>query len=126
MCIRDRNWVKVKLGILAPPGQSSTWFTMTSNGDGTYSKEISIKTYIALGTHELLVKAMDTYGSQSAEESVPIVLKEPVGDISSGSASDTLTYVAIGGLAILAIAGATIYVMRGSDEEGGLGGFGDA
>ena len=69
---------------------------------------------------------MDTYGSQSAEESVPIVLKEPVGDISSGSASDTLTYVAIGGLAILAIAGATIYVMRGSDEEGGLGGFGDA
>ena len=120
------NWVKVKLGILAPPGQSSTWFTMTSNGDGTYSKEISIKTYIALGTHELLVKAMDTYGSQSAEESVPIVLKEPVGDISSGSASATLTHVAIGGLVILAIAGATRYVMRGSDEEGGLGGFGDA
>ena len=120
------NWVKVKLGILAPPGESSTWFTMTSNGDGTYSKEISIKTYIALGTHELLVKAMDTYGSQSAEESVPIVLKEPVGDISSGSTSDTLTYVAIGGLAMLAIVGATIYVIRGSDEEGGLGGFGDA
>ncbi len=120
------NWVKVKLGILAPPGESSTWFTMTSNGDGTYSKEISIKTYIALGTHELLVKAMDTYGSQSAEESVPIVLKEPVGDISSGSTSDTLTYVAIGGLVMLAIAGATIYVIRGSDEEGGLGGFGDA
>ena len=120
------NWVKVKLGILAPPGESSTWFTMTSNGDGTYSKEISIKTYIALGTHELLVKAMDTYGSQSAEESVPIVLKEQAGDISSGSTSDTLTYVAIGGLAMLAIAGATIYVIRGSDEEGGLGGFGDA
>ena len=120
------NWVKVKLGILAPPGESSTWFTMTSNGDGTYSKEISIKTYIALGTHELLVKAMDTYGSQSAEESVPIVLKEQAGDISSGSTSDTLTYVAIGGLVMLAIAGATIYVIRGSDEEGGLGGFGDA
>ena len=120
------NWVKVKLGILAPPGQSSTWFTMTSNGDGTYSKEISIKTYIALGTHELLVKAMDTYGSQSAEEPLPIMLKEPDAKITTGSTSDTLTYVAIGGLAILAIAGATIYVMRGSDEEGGLGGFGDA
>ena len=120
------NWVKVKLGILAPPGQSSTWFTMTSNGDGTYSKEISIKTYIALGTHELLVKAMDTYGAQSAEEPLPIMLKEPDAKITTGSTSDTLTYVAIGGLAILAIAGATIYVMRGSDEEGGLGGFGDA
>ena len=111
------NWVKVKLGILAPPGQSSTWFTMTSNGDGTYSKEISIKTYIALGTHELLVKAMDTYGAQSAEEPLPIMLKEPDAKITTGSTSDTLTYVAIGGLAILAIAGATIYVMRGSDEE---------
>ena len=120
------NWVKVKLGILAPPGQSSNWFTMTSNGDGTYSTEITIKTYIALGTHELLVKAMDTYGSQSAEESVPIMLKEPDTEITTGSTSDIMTYVAIGGLVILAIAGATFYVMRGSDEEGGLGGFGDA
>ena len=120
------NWVKVKLGILAPPGQSNTWFTMTSNGDGTYSKEITVKTYIALGTHELLVKAMDSYGSQSAEESVPIMLKEPAGEVASGSDSDMLTYVAIGGLLILAVAGATVYVMRGSDKEGGLGGFGDA
>ena len=91
------NWVKVKLGILAPPGQSNTWFTMTSNGDGTYSKEITVKTYIALGTHELLVKAMDSYGSQSAEESLPIMLKEPAGEVASGSDSDMLTYVAIGG-----------------------------
>ena len=120
------NWVKVKLGILAPPGQSNTWFTMTSNGDGTYSKEITVKTYIALGTHELLVKAMDSYGSQSAEESLPITLKEPAGEVTSGSNSDMLTYVAIGGLLILAIAGATVYIMRGSDREGGLGGFGDA
>ena len=120
------NWVKVKLGILAPPGQSNTWFTMTSNGDGTYSKEITVKTYIALGTHELLVKAMDSYGSQSAEESVPIMLKEPAGEVTSGSDSDVLTYVAIGGLLVLAISGATVYVMRGSDKEGGLGGFGDA
>ena len=74
---------------------------MTSNGDGTYSKEITVKTYIALGTHELLVKAMDSYGSQSAEESVPIMLKEPAGDVASGSDSDMLTYVAIGGLLIL-------------------------
>ena len=29
---------------------------MTSNGNGTYSKEFTVKTYIALGTHEVLVK----------------------------------------------------------------------
>ena len=71
------NWVRVKLGILAPPGQSNTWFTMTSNGNGTYSKQFTVKTYIALGTHEVLVKAMDTYGSQSSEESVPIKFRLP-------------------------------------------------
>ena len=121
------NWVKVKLGILAPPGQSNTWFTMSSNGDGTYSREITIKKYIALGTHELRVKARDSYGSQTGDESVPIVLEAPDNPVStSAPSSSTLTYIALAGLGILIIAGAAIYVMRGSDEEGGLGGFGDA
>ena len=120
------NWVRVKLGILAPPGQSNTWFTMTSNGNGTYSKEFTVKTYIALGTHEVLVKARDSYGSQSAEESVPIMLKEKGENPTGSDSSNTLTYVALGGLGVLAIVGAAIYVMRGSDKEGGLGGFGNA
>ncbi len=121
------NWVKVKLGILAPPGQSNVWYTLSSNGDGTYSRDITIKKHIALGSHELLVKAMDSYQSQTAEESVPIVLVEPDSPSStSAPSSSTLTYIALAGLGILVIAGAAIYVMRGSDEEGGLGGFGDA
>ena len=120
------NWVRVKLGILAPPGQSNTWFTMTSNGNGTYSKEFTVKTYIALGTHEVLVKARDSYGSQSAEESVPIMLQEKGENPTGSDSSNTLTYVALGGLGVLAIVGAAIYVMRGSDKEGGLGGFGNA
>ena len=120
------NWVRVKLGILAPPGQSNTWFTMTSNGNGTYSKEFTVKTYIALGTHEVLVKARDYYGSQSAEESVPIMLQEKGENPTGSDSSNTLTYVALGGLGVLAIVGAAIYVMRGSDKEGGLGGFGNA
>ena len=120
------NWVRVKLGILAPPGQSNTWFTMTSNGNGTYSKEFTVKTYIALGTHEVLVKARDSYGSQSAEESVPIMLLEKGENPTGSDSSNTLTYVALGGLGVLAIVGAAIYVMRGSDKEGGLGGFGNA
>ena len=120
------NWVRVKLGILAPPGQSNTWFTMTSNGNGTYSKQFTVKTYIALGTHEVLVKAMDAYGSQSSEESIPIKLQAPGDGTSTTEASSTMTYIALGGLGVLAIVGAAIYVMRGSDKEGGFGGFGDA
>jgi hypothetical protein len=120
------NWVRVKLGILAPPGQSNTWFTMTSNGNGTYSKQFTVKTYIALGTHEVLVKAMDKYGSQTTEKSVSIKLQEPGNNPSSSDASSTLTYIALGGLGLLVIVGAAIYVMRGSDKEGGFGGFGNA
>ena len=120
------NWVRVKLGILAPPGQSNTWFTMTSNGNGTYSKQFTVKTYIALGTHEVLVKAMDAYGSRSSEESVPIKLQAPTEGTSTTEASSTMTYIALGGLGVLAIVGAAVYVMRGSDKEGGFGGFGDA
>ncbi len=121
------NWVKVKLGNLAPPGKSATWYTMTSNGDGTYSKTFTIKSHIALGNHELLVKAMDTYGSQTAEESIPIKLQKPSNSISSsGPSSDMMVYIGLGVLGLIAIAGAAIYVMRGSDGEGGLGGFGDA
>ena len=121
------NWVRVKLGNLAPPGKSETWYSMSSNGDGTYSKEFTVKSHIALGTHELIVKAMDKYGSQSPPESVPIVLQEPGGSsLASESPSNILTYVALAGLGILVIAGAAIYVMRGSEKEGGLGGFGDA
>lgn len=121
------NWVRVKLGVLAPPGESNKWFSMTSNGDGTYSKEITVKSYIALGTHELLVKAMDSYGSQTAEESIEIELMEPDDSVTTnGPSSNTMTYIALGGLVILIIAGAVIYVMRGSDGKEGLGGFGDA
>jgi hypothetical protein len=121
------NWVRVKLGNLAPPGKSETWYSMSSNGDGTYSKQFTVKSHIALGTHELIVKAMDKYGSQSPPESVPIVLQEPGGSsLASESPSNILTYVALAGLGILVIAGAAIYVMRGSEKEGGLGGFGDA
>jgi hypothetical protein len=39
-----------------------------------------------------------------------------------------ITYAAVGGMIILAIAGATIYIRRGSGsdgEGGGLGGFGE-
>ena len=125
------NSVKVKLGNLAPPGGSLTWYTMTNNGDGTFSYEFTIKKHIPLGGHELMFKATDTFGSKSSEESLVIQLVEE--DTSSGDtvlddASNTMTVVAIAGIGILLVIGAVVYVMRGSDsEEGGkLGGFGDS
>ena len=124
------NSVKVKLGNLAPPGGSVTWYTMTNNGNGTYSYEFTIKGHIPLGAHELLFKATDTYGEQTAEESMVIQLveNEGPGDVTIDEASNILTYVAIAGIGIILVVSAVIFVMRGSDDEegGSLGGFGDA
>jgi hypothetical protein len=69
---------------------------------------------------------MDSYGAQTGQEPIVILLEEPGSESASDDAGDTLTYAALGGLGVIAIVGAAIYVMRGSDEEGGLGGFGDA
>ena len=125
------NSVKVKLGNLAPPGGSLTWYTMSNNGNGTFSYEFTIKKHIPLGGHELMFKATDTFGSKSSEESLVIQLVEE--DASGGNtvlddASNTMTVVVIAGFGILLVIAAIVYVMRGSDSEDGgkLGGFGES
>ena len=118
-------WVKVNLDSLAPPGQSKSWLSMTSNNDGTYSIKFTVKTYIALGTYEIRVKAMDSYESQSGEESLSITLQAPNDEKIDSSQSNILTLAAVIGLGILVIIGAIAYVMRGSNKEGGFGGFGE-
>jgi len=123
------NSVKVKLGNLAPPGGSITWYAMSSNGNGTYSYEFTIKKHIPLGAHELLFKATDSFDYRSGEESmvVELVEQDSAEGVSLEDAGGTMTIVAIAGIGILLVIGAAIYVMRGSDdEEGGkLGGFGN-
>jgi len=120
------NWVKIRLGILAPPGESTNWFTMTSNGDGTYSIEITVKSFIALGTHELIVKAEDSYGSQSAQESIPVQLTKKTSVITgAGEDNSNFVFIAIGALGMIIIGGIAVFVARNSEREGGLGGFGD-
>ena len=98
---------------------------MSSNGNGTYSIQLTVKTYIALGTYEVRIKAMDSYGTQTGEESLSITLKSPSNDNDDVSESGMVTIIAGIGLGLLLIVGGILYVMRGSDEEGGLGGFGN-
>ena len=121
------NFVRVRLGILAPPGQSNTWFTMTPGDNSTWSYTFTINKAIAYGTHEVLVKAKDSYGEISPEASVPIQITEKKQTITEGGPSnDLVAYTAIAGLGILLILGAVFYVKRGDSEGGGFGGFGDA
>ena len=121
-------WAKVKLGSFAPPGSENKWLVMTPTGDGNYTYTFTVRSGIALSTYEILVKARDSYGEESPEVSVPIVIKE-TDDVLigiDGPSSKTLTYVALAGMGILAIIGATIYVRRGGDDDSsGLVGFGE-
>ena len=101
---------------------------MTNSGDGIYTYTFTVRAGIALSTYEVLVKARDTFGEESSEVSIPIVIKESEGVFGEieGPSSSTVTYLALAGIGILAIVGATIYVRRGGDDEGpGLGGFGN-
>ena len=121
-------WAKAKLGSLAPPGSENKWLSMTNSGDGIYTYTFTVRAGIALSTYEVLVKARDTFGEESSEVSIPIVIKESEGVFGEieGPSSSTVTYLALAGIGILAIVGATIYVRRGGDDEGpGLGGFGN-
>ncbi|MDP6863995.1 MAG: hypothetical protein QGG96_01110 [Candidatus Poseidoniaceae archaeon] len=119
---------KIKLGAFAPPGDEGKWLVLEPNGDDTYSITVSIRSTIVIGTHEVLVRATDIYGAQSSNEPLAVIVQEEENSVISGDGPDSklITYAAVGGMIILAIAGATIYIRRGSDGEGGgLGGFGE-
>ncbi|MDP6869973.1 MAG: hypothetical protein QGI21_04295 [Candidatus Poseidoniaceae archaeon] len=121
-------WAKVKLGTLAPPGNSNKWYTLNNNGDGTWSIDIELRSTHTPSTYEILVKAKDIYGEETGEESIPIKLieKDATTIVGEGGAANMIVVGAIVGIGILSIIGALIYVRRGSDGEGGLGGFGTA
>ena len=58
----------------------------------------TVKTYVALGSHEILVKARDSYGAQTGQEPLFIQLEAPDEASAAEEAENTLTFVALGGL----------------------------
>ena len=123
-------FVKAKLGIFAPPGQENDWIAMSHSGNGIYTVTFTVRSGVSLGNYNVLVKARDSYGMDTAEESTRVTIKES--DLpftgSKTESSNLLTYIAMGGLLIVLITGAVFYIRRGEDGEGGsgLGGFGEA
>ena len=123
-------FVKAKLGIFAPPGQENDWIAMSHSENGIYTVTFTVRSGVSLGNYNVLVKARDSYGMDTAEESIRVTIKES--DLlftgSKTESSNLLTYIAMGGLLIVLITGAVFYIRRGEDGEGGsgLGGFGEA
>ncbi len=123
--------VQIDLGVFAPVGQTS-WMTMHDDGlsggderagDGVYSVVLSIREGTPLGTHEVFLRSVDTYGEVNTT-STAITLVEPETPTTEGGLSATLLGVL--GLVVLVAAGVVIGLMwrRQDDGEGGVDRFG--
>ena len=117
--------VQIKLGVYAPIG-GSEWANMFDDGsnggdevagDGVYSVLLSIREGTPIGTHEVALRAFDSYGELNTGSSV-ITLVEPNTPTSTGGG---LSAAVLGGLGVLVFAGAIVVftlMWRGGGQGG--------
>ena len=117
--------VQIKLGVYAPIG-GSEWATMFDDGsnggdevagDGNYSILLSVREGTPIGTHEVALRALDSYGELNTGSSV-ITLVEPNTPTGAGGGLNTAV---LGGLGVVVFAGA-IVVFTLMWRRGGQGG----
>ncbi len=117
--------VQINLGVFTPIG-GQTWAMMHDDGvnggdevagDGVYSVVLSVREGTPLGTHEVSLRAFDTYGELNLASDV-ITLKE-ADDSTNGT--DGLSTAVLGGLGLLVLIGAVV-VLTFLARRGGEGG----
>ena len=117
--------VQINLGVFTPIG-GQTWAMMHDDGvnggdevagDGVYSVVLSVREGTPLGTHEVSLRAFDTYGELNMASDV-ITLKE-ADDSTNGN--DGLSAAVLGGLGLLVLIGAVV-VLTLLARRGGEGG----
>ena len=118
--------VQVNLGVFTPIG-GQTWAFMHDDGanggdeiagDGIYTVALSVRGGTPLGTHEILLRAFDTYGELNTA-STAITLEQ--GDDST-EGTDGLSTTVLGVLGLMVLAGAlavlTLLARRGGEGGG--------
>jgi hypothetical protein len=117
--------VQIKLGVYTPIG-GAEWATMFDDGsnggdevagDGNYSILLSVREGTPIGTHEVALRAFDTYGELNTGSSV-ITLVEPNTPTGTGGG---LNAAVLGGLGVVVFAGAAV-VFTLMWRRGGQGG----
>ena len=117
--------VQINLGVFTPIG-GQTWAFMHDDGanggdevagDGIYSVALSIRDGTPLGTHEVSLRAVDTYGELNTA-SAAITLEEAA---SPTGGSEGLSTAVLGGLGLVVLVGA-IVVLTVLARRGGEGG----
>lgn len=120
--IYDADGVAVaqaNLGVFTPLGTRTIWVAMNDEGlngdriagDGIFTVEMSVRTSIPLGTHEVLVQASDNYGETTSFTSIAISLAEADSPFIGPDNDFLSTGVLMGILAIFGvIAGAIVII----------------
>jgi hypothetical protein len=122
---------QVKIGRLAPIGQSENWLSLTDDGqggdrianDGVFSLEIELRSTLSVGEINYLIRSADIYQSLTPEEqqthTIELVDSTKIGSDGSNWLAEHATSVVLVGLLMLLAIGATALVvtMRNSDLE---------
>ena len=117
------NSVQAKLGAFADPGKDTDWINLQYQGEGVWSKTVTVRKGTNYGTHEVLFRATDIFGATSSEYSLAVNVVEfgqgggPVDDAAA------LSSVVISSLVIFALVavGAVVFMVRGGKRGGGFG-----
>lgn len=116
--------VEANLGVFNAVG-ASEWVVMTDDGtngdktagDGVFSVPLSIRTGTPLGTHEISLRATDTYGELSLSSTViNLVEADEGGEVGSGITARVLGVVGL--LVLLGAIVAVVVMMRSTSSTG--------
>ena len=89
-------------------------------GDGIYSVELSLRTSTPIGTHEILIQAIDSFDVATPITPVSIIVEEEsslVSSLDSDTLSSSVLIVILIGFSI--VAGITVFFLmrKGRDKE---------
>ena len=119
---------RANLGVFAPLSAQTGWVVMNDNGingdavpgDGIYSVELSLRTSTPIGTHEILIQAIDGFDVATPITPVSIIVEEEaslVPSLDSDTLSSSVLIVILIGFTL--VAGITVFFLmrKGRDKE---------
>jgi hypothetical protein len=122
---------RAQLGVFAPLGSNGDWALMYDDGtngdrvanDGIFSVEISLRSSTPLGSHEVLIQAVDQYDVISSLEPMSIAVVDDsnvVPGLDDTSLSTGLL-ISIFGILIIAIIVVSAMLIRNKEDDGSGG-----
>jgi hypothetical protein len=119
---------RANLGVFLPIDQQNPWVQMNDNGingdrvpnDGIFTVQISLRTSTPIGTHDILVQAIDNFDVATVVMPISVTVEEESGIIPSLDSEQLSVSVLVGILiAFTLVAGIAVFVLmrRGKDKD---------